>query len=41
MLSDILTERKEKSGGNEEVYSVSAAKGLVNQVERLGRSFAA
>lgn len=41
MLSDILVERKQKSTGNEEVYSVSVAKGLVNQVEHLGRSFAA
>lgn len=41
MLSDILTERKLKSTGNEEVYSVSVAKGLVNQIEHLGRSFAA
>ena len=41
MLSDILTERKMKSTGNEEVYSVSVAKGLVNQIEHLGRSFAA
>ena len=30
-----------KSTGNEEVYSVSVAKGLVNQIEHLGRSFAA
>ena len=41
MLSDILTERKLKSTGNEEVYSVSVSKGLVNQIEHLGRSFAA
>lgn len=41
MLSDILTERKLKSTGNEEVYSVSVTKGLVNQIEHLGRSFAA
>jgi len=41
LLSDILTERKLKSTGNEEVYSVSVAKGLVNQIEHLGRSFAA
>ena len=41
LLSDILTERKEKSTGNEEVYSVSVAKGLVNQIEHLGRSYAA
>lgn len=41
LLSDILTERKAKSTGKEEVYSVSVAKGLVNQIEHLGRSFAA
>lgn len=41
LLSDILTERKSKSTGNEEVYSVSVAKGLVNQIEHLGRSYAA
>lgn len=41
LLSDILTERKAKSTGEEEVYSVSVAKGLVNQIEHLGRSFAA
>lgn len=41
LLSDILTERKEKSTGKEEVYSVSVSKGLVNQIKHLGRSFAA
>lgn len=41
MLSDILTERKQKSTGNENVYSVSVTKGLVDQIEHLGRSFAA
>ncbi len=41
LLSDILTERKLRSTGSEEVYSVSVAKGLVNQIEHLGRSFAA
>ena len=41
MLSDVLTERKQKSTGKEEVYSVSLTKGLVNQVEHLGRSYAA
>lgn len=40
-LADILTERKEKSDGTEEVYSVSVSKGLVNQIEHLGRSYAA
>lgn len=41
MLSDVLTERGQKSTGNEEVYSVSLTKGLVNQIEHLGRSYAA
>ena len=41
MLSDVLTERGEKSTGKEEVYSVSLTKGLVNQIEHLGRSYAA
>lgn len=41
LLSDVLTERKAKSTGKEEVYSVSVAKGLVNQIEHLGRSYAA
>ena len=41
MLGDLLIERNECSTGNEEVYSVSVNKGLVNQVEHLGRSYAA
>lgn len=40
-LSEVLTERKQKSTGHEDVYSVSLAKGLVNQIEHLGRSYAA
>lgn len=40
-LKDILTEHKNKSNGDEEVYSVSINKGLVNQVEHLGRSVSA
>lgn len=40
-LSDVLFEHKEKSIGNEEVYSVSVHKGVVNQIEHLGRVFAA
>lgn len=40
MLSDVLTERGQKSTGTEEVYSVSLTKGLVNQIEHLGRSYA-
>ena len=39
-LNEILVEHKEKSTGNEDVYSVSVYKGLVNQVEHLGRRFA-
>jgi len=41
LLSDVLTERGQRSTGNEEVYSVSLTKGLVNQIEHLGRSYAA
>ena len=41
MLYELLTERKLKSSGKEEVYSVSVSKGLVNQIEHLGRSYAA
>lgn len=41
MLSDVLVERKLRNTGKEEVYSVSVTKGLVNQIEHLGRSFAA
>lgn len=40
-LSDVLNEHGLKSTGNEEVYSVSVHKGVVNQVEHLGRSFSA
>lgn len=40
-LSDVFFEHKEKSTGEEEVYSVSVHKGVVNQVEHLGRVFAA
>lgn len=40
-LKDILHEHKEKSSGNEVVHSVSVKKGLVSQIEHLGRSFAA
>ena len=40
-LGEILTEHKLKSSGNEEVFSVSVHKGLVNQIEHLGRSYAA
>lgn len=40
-LRDVLTEHSLRSTGAEEVYSVSVHKGLVNQIEHLGRSFAA
>lgn len=40
-LSAVLHEHGSKSTGVEEVYSVSVHKGLVNQVEHLGRSFSA
>lgn len=40
-LSSFLREHKTKSDGKCEVHSVSVAKGVINQVEYLGRSFAA
>jgi type I restriction enzyme, S subunit len=40
-LETVLTERAELSDGSSPVYSVSVHKGLVNQVEHLGRSFSA
>ena len=40
-LSEILTERNEVNIAQYEVYSVSVSQGVVNQVEYLGRSFAA
>lgn len=40
-LGDVLTEHKLKSDSKCQVYSVSVHKGLVNQIEHLGRSFAA
>lgn len=40
-LGEVLHEHKEKSNGTESVYSVSVHKGLINQIEHLGRSFAA
>lgn len=41
VLSDVLFEHGELSSGNEEVFSVSVHKGLINQVEHLGRVYAA
>ncbi len=40
-LSEVLIEHGSKSTGVEEVFSVSVQKGLVNQIEHLGRSFSA
>lgn len=40
-LKDVLFEHKTKSTGREDVFSVSVNKGLINQIEHLGRSFAA
>ncbi|MEO9863543.1 MAG: restriction endonuclease subunit S [Yoonia sp.] len=40
-LGEVLHEHKAKSTGKEEVFSVSVHKGLVNQIEHLGRSFSA
>jgi len=40
-LGDVLFEHKLNSTGKEEVFSVSVHKGLINQVEHLGRVFAA
>lgn len=40
-LADVLQEHGSKSTGSEEVFSVSVHKGLVNQIEHLGRSFSA
>ncbi len=40
-LSEVLFEHRAKSKGDEEVFSVSVHKGVVNQIKHLGRSFAA
>ena len=40
-LRDILTERHIKNTDNHEVYSVSVSQGIINQIDYLGRSFAA
>jgi len=40
-LSKVMNEHGHKSDSSETVFSVSVHKGLVNQVEHLGRSFAA
>lgn len=41
LLQDMLREHGRKSDGASEVHSVSVHKGIVNQVDHLGRSFAA
>ena len=41
LLSDVLTERKERNTNLHQVFSVSVSQGVVNQVDYLGRSFAA
>ena len=41
LLADILTEKDEKNIGNHDVYSVSVSEGVINQIDYLGRSFAA
>ena len=41
LLKDVLTEHKLESDGASEVHSVSVHKGVINQKEHLGRSFAA
>ncbi len=40
-LGEVLTEHGLRGTGAEEVFSVSVHKGLINQIEHLGRSFAA
>ena len=40
-LRDVLTERKELNSQDYDICSVSVSRGIVNQVEYLGRSFAA
>ena len=40
-LSDVLTERNERNTNLYQVFSVSVSQGIVNQLDYLGRSFAA
>src|SRR4051794_11667726 len=40
-LADVLTEHGLKNDGNSKVHSVSVHKGIVDQLEHLGRSYAA
>lgn len=41
LLSDVLTERREHNTNLHQVFSVSVSQGVVNQIDYLGRSFAA
>ena len=41
LLSKVLTERNEVNSAQYDIYSVSVSQGVVNQVDYLGRSFAA
>ena len=41
LLSDVLIERNERNSNLCQVFSVSVSQGIVNQVDYLGRSFAA
>ena len=40
-LHDLLTEQHKKNTNNYEVFSVSVSQGVINQIDYLGRSFAA
>lgn len=40
-LAELLTEPRLLSAGSEQVHSVSVHRGVINQIEHLGRSFAA
>lgn len=40
-MKDLVSETRAKSTGLEEVYSVSVHKGVINQIEHLGRNYAA
>lgn len=40
-MAEVLTEHGKRSTGNERVHSVSVHKGVIDQIEHLGRSFSA
>ena len=40
-LRDLLTEQHEKNTNNYDVFSVSVSQGVINQIDYMGRSFAA